>query len=149
MNEEGIVSNYKMEDLNDLEIQKFLKMNNLNGNTYFFAVQTAKLGSYALLGSLAALTMANYIVYYDNKFTYLFELSKVSNKIIVNYVKIDNSNIASVTSKLVFFKRTNQITINLKDGKSKFVLKAATKINKINLQNENAENYVKMFNNVQ
>ena len=146
MEENKIVSNYNLEKLDDANIRRFLQLNNLSSNKYFFATQPIKITNTILFGTLSALTIGNYIVYFNTQSIYLFEMSKLSNKKIVNYFKIDTPNVVKVETEKDLLGIQKRLKIKLKDD-TKLILEVNKRLRGIDDQLKNIEEFENMFNN--
>jgi|GEM_PF-4835128 len=74
----------KLKALRDAEITEYFRNNNMQVDGYFFANDTLSMGQYALVGPLAAVNGNFFLIAFDKKLVYFFELSKLSAKTIVN-----------------------------------------------------------------
>ena len=83
------IKEYKLEKFDGENIKKFLKMNNLEDNNYLLAqiMPTAK--DYILYGYFSLSKYIQFILHFDDKKLYFFELSRISNKSIKNGFAIE------------------------------------------------------------
>ncbi len=137
----NIITQYKLERLDDENIIKFLEMNNLNSENYFFATQIPCMSTYAVYGSLGAFTMVNYIVDFDSTYIYLFELSRLSNKNIENCIVIDSNEINYITNKNAVFGAAKSISIRFNNEK-KLDLQCNKTVANLKNQEENIQRFL-------
>lgn len=116
-NEKHIMKKFKLNAFDDQNIKQFLAMNGLDYNNYFFSIMLPGYLKYALIGSLAAFTAANYIVNFDREYVYMFQLSRLSNKAIEDCVILKVSDIQSITYKNAVFGLAYKISMNFAGSK--------------------------------
>ena len=138
---ENIIENYDLNKFDDENIVDFLSRNNLNYENYFFASDMPGFGTYALYGAAGAMTMTNYIVTFDNSKIYLFELSKTSNKKIINLIKINLNDVEYLQSKNAMFGIVKRIKLKLKNG-DKYNFQCNKKVHGIEKQLLSLEKFI-------
>lgn len=140
----NIIKRYKLERVDDDNIIKFLEMNNLNSENYFFATQMPSMATYAVYGALGATTAVNYIINFDSTHIYLFELSRLSNKNIENCIVIDSKEINYIKNKNVVFGVAKKISIRF-NNKKRLDLQCNKKVANIKNQEESIQRFLTLL----
>ena len=108
------IKDYTLEKFTGENIRDFLKMNQLEEDNYLLAqvVPTAK--EYILYGYFSLSGYIQYIVHFDDKKLYFFELSKLTNKSIKNgfTVNFEDIQIKKLRKGLLSYK----VRLEFKDG---------------------------------
>lgn len=131
----GLIKQYKLAVFNDASVREFLTMNHLNGDNYVFASLIPGMTSTFLFGSLASLAMTNYIIVFDDSKIYMFELSKLSNKVIEDCMTVEISTIKAMKTKSVVFGIAKRITIEF-ENKERITLQMNKKVAGLKEQTE-------------
>ncbi len=123
----NIIKQYEFDKLSNDTITEFLNKCNLSSENYFFAIGMPSMSAYALMGSFAGMAkMVNYIITYDLDNIYMFELSRLTNKIIENCIIVKREDIENISVKSGMFGIVRKINIKLKN-KTKYNLQANKK----------------------
>lgn len=123
----NIIKQYELDKFNNDAISKFLNKCNLDSENYFLAIGMPSMGSYALMGGFAGIAkMVNYIITYDLDNIYMFELSRLTNKVIENCIIVKREDIEDISVKSGMFGIVRKINIKLKN-KTKYNLQANKK----------------------
>lgn len=111
------IKTYQLEAFTNDNLKSFLELNKLNKDNYFFAICMPGMSDYALFGYLSAMSICNYIVAFDEEHIYLFELSRSSNKKIVNCMIINKEEISNVIVKSASFGLAQKLILVFNNNK--------------------------------
>lgn len=139
----SLIKEYKLEKFDDDNISNFIAMNNLNQANYVFATIRKNTASVLRLTVQAsALTMRNAIIGYDENRLYMFELSRLSDKKIVNAYTIEKSDIEKFKDMKAF--SSHAITLVCKD-KDMYIINLSAKARGIPDHKEKVERLIEMY----
>lgn len=139
----ALIQEYKLEKFDDDNISDFLAMNNLNPTNYVFATTRKNTASVLKLTTQgSALTMRNAIIGYDENRLYMFELSRLSDKKIVNAYTIEKSDIEKFSDMKAF--SFHAITLVCKD-KDMYIINLSAKARGIPDHKEKVERLIEMY----
>ena len=134
------VKEFDLRKFNGESIREFLKINQLEEKNYLLAQIIPTVKEYLLYGYFSLSSYIQYIVYFDDKKLYFFELSKLRNTSIKNgfFVKFEDLQIKKLKKGLLAYK----IYIEFKDG-SKANMQIPKKVVRMYMQKQYSE---KLFN---
>ena len=134
------VKEFDLRKFNGESIREFLKINQLEEKNYLLAQIIPTVKEYLLYGYFSLSSYIQYIVYFDDKKLYFFELSKLRNTSIKNgfFVKFEDLQIKKLKKGLLAYK----IYIEFKDG-SKVNMQIPKKVVRMYMQKQYSE---KLFN---
>lgn len=139
----SLIKEYKLEKFDDENISQFLIQNNLNPSNYVFATIRQNTASILMLSAQAStLTMRNCIIAYDENRLYMFELSRLSDKKIVNAYTIEREEMSKFNDTKLFSSHT--ITIVCKD-KDMYIINLSAKAKGISDHKEKIERLVEIY----
>ena len=108
------IKEFNLGKFNGETIREFLKKNHLKEENYLLAQMIPTAREYVLYGLFSFSNYIQYILYFDDKKLYFFELSKLTNKTITNgfFVKFEDIQIKKLRKGLISYK----IRLEFKDG---------------------------------
>ena len=126
----------------DENIDQLLSSLNLKTADYFFAVMMPNMGLYFLAGALASLNTTSYLVAFNPEAIYLFELSRLSGKKIVNCNVLTWSDL-KLKRKSSFMGMAYRLKMEI-NGK-KVLLQTNKKIRNLNHQKTSVEKFINLL----
>ena len=146
-----MIENYKLEKLDDDNIKKFLKMNNLNGDNYFHAViQWERYNNLfktnvMLYSNIGGFINSAHIIYFDDKNVYLFEMDFMDDRKVVQCISFKKDEFVYVKVKDSFLGLMKKITFKFK-SKGRIVFYANKKMKNIKQQMKSINELEKWIN---
>lgn len=143
-----MIENYKLEKLDDDNIKKFLKMNNLNEDNYFYAViqwerhNNLFKTNVMLYSNMGGFINSAHIIYFDDQNVYLFEMDVMDNRKVVQCVSFKKDEFIYVKIKNSFFGGLKKVTLKFK-SKGRIVFYASKKMKNIKHQMESIDKFEK------
>ncbi len=136
------VKEFNLKKLNGETIREFLKMNHLKEENYLLAQMVPTMKQYLLYGYGSLSNYISYILYFDDKKLYFFELSKLTNKSIKNgfCIKFEDMQVKKLKKGLISYK----IRLEFKDG-SLANIQIVKKVAKLFLQRQYSEKLFDKF----